>query len=89
MRPRGKHRNALAGFVSGGGTFTMRDLARTLGCPIDRANDVIKRALAAGEVQRVGTTRVDGAKRPVAEYAGAAVCTSGRSLAEAIQGWGR
>lgn len=90
MRPRGKHRSALTGFVSGGGRFTMRDLAHTLGCTIDRADDVIRRALNAGELRQVGTRRVDGAKRPVAEYAGASVCTrDAPDLAQAMQGWGR
>lgn len=91
MRPRGPHRAALTGFVSGGGRFTMRELARGLGCTIDRADDVIRRALASGELRQVGARRVDGAKRPVAEYASADVCTHepALDLASALQGWGR
>lgn len=90
MRPRGTHRTALAGFVSGGGTFTMRELASGLGCSIRCANDVIYRALQAQELRVVGTKPVPGAKRPVAEYAGASVCTADDvTLDRAIQAWAR
>lgn len=91
MRPRGKHRSELTGFVSGGGRFTMRELAQGLGCTVDRVDDVVRRALDAGELLKAGTRRVPGAKRPVAEYAGASVCTEAPAvdLAKAIQVWGR
>jgi hypothetical protein len=92
MRPRGPHRTALAGFVSGGGAFTMAQIATNLGCSIKRANDLLRHAMDAGEVRVAGTTRVPGAKRPVAQYAGADVRTAEAPellLAGAIRGWGR
>jgi hypothetical protein len=88
-RPRGAQRAALSGFVSDGGQFTMRDLASSLKCSIQQANRLLFRAKEAGEVREVDTRRVEGVKRPVAVFQSAAVCTDDRSLAEAIQAWGR
>jgi hypothetical protein len=68
MRPRGHKRQALENFVTGGGQFTMGQLARTLNWTVREADKTLGRALASGEVRKVGTVRTPEAKRPVVLY---------------------
>lgn len=90
MRPRGPYRSALAGFVSGGGAFTMSQIATALGCSISRADDVLRRALDAGEVRKADKKSVPGVKRPVQLYEGADARTNAAgTLTEALQAWAR
>jgi len=91
-RPRGEQRQALAGWMAGRAQFTMGELSRSMGWPIDAANRALQRAKQAGEVRINGSTASDCAKRPVAvfEPVGARGCTAGHvALADCLRAWGR
>ena len=98
-RPRGADREALTGWMAGRAQFTMGELSRSLGWPIDAANRALQRAKQAGEVRINGSVASGCAKRPVAVFEPVALRGSGglgqpsysghAGMMDCMQRWGR
>jgi len=87
-RPRGELRAMLDSWSHQNPTFTMGQAARSLGWPVTKANDTLKRAVAAGEVRVIDSMRTPEAKRPVAVYARADYVSGTLPLANLVRVWG-
>ena len=90
-RPLGSKQQALSSWVSGGGRFTLGQVARAHGWSIRQASDTVARAESRGLVQRVGQTHQPGCKRPVVQFAPARQSepAPAQLLGQALQGWTR
>lgn len=91
-RPRGARREALSGWVTAHGQFTLGTLARTMCWPMSVADSTVRRAMHAGEIEKAGTVRQGNAKRPVAVYAPAGSAnqrTGTHSLQALLRVWPR
>ena len=91
-RPRGHQRGALAELLRQRSRLRVRDVMHGLGCTLDQADKLVRRACDAREIERVGSERADGAKRPVAVYAPVRAgvdAEGGLALAMAMRAWAR
>lgn len=86
-RPRGSKRATLSGWMSQHQSFTMGQLSKSLGWPLDHANKTLRRAVQAGEVRVCGTTRTPEAKRPIALYEPADRPVASIPLANLLRVW--
>ncbi len=87
-RPAGQKRQALSQWVTVHGRFTMGQLLRGTGWTMRDANNVIRRAMAAQQLQVVDKVEQPGCKRKVALYAPADLMGC-KSLSAAMASWSR
>lgn len=86
-RPRGELREMLDGWMHQNPSFTMGQMSRSLGWPLTDSNQVLRRALNAGDVKVIDSRRVPEAKRPVAVYARADYMAGSTGLGELLRVW--
>ena len=86
-RPRGTKRAALSGWMSQQQAFTMGQLSKSLGWPLDQANLTLRRAVEAGEVRVCGSMRTPEAKRPIALSEPADRAPTAVPLCTLLRGW--
>jgi hypothetical protein len=86
-RPRGELRKMLDTWTQQNPSFTMGQMSRSLGWPLTDSNQVLRRAMCAGDIRVIDSMRVPEAKRPVAVYARADYACGAMPLANLMRVW--
>jgi hypothetical protein len=86
-RPRGELREMLDSWSRQNPEFTMGQMCRSLGMPMQAANNTLRRALVSGDLHVSGYTRTPEAKRPVAVYERATSQSGALNLSNQMRVW--